>query len=242
MTEHEQIENAVAAQILGSAEPAESDMVRAHLEGCASCRQLAQRLTRAVSALPLANDEVAPPARLRERILAAAAASPRSAAAPARVIPIGAARWRRPSLSPLAAAAAAAAVAVLVGTGLGVGLGHSLQAPAAPVAQVGHYQLTGHGQMLGARASVVALNSDGITLIDFKSLPALPTGRVYELWLIGPGAKPVPGGVFAPDQDGSKVLVLSRGLNEVKTLAVTVEAGPYGATAPSQQPELAGSV
>src|SRR5689334_21811693 len=80
-SEHQLLEDAVAAYQLGAGEPGEKETVRAHLAACASCRQLAARLSRAVGAMPLAVEEVVPPARLRERILAAAAGEPRPAAA-----------------------------------------------------------------------------------------------------------------------------------------------------------------
>src|SRR5438270_167737 len=74
--EHDALENAVAAYVLDVCDEDEREAVRAHVEGCASCRELARRLTQAADALPLACQEVRPPARLRERILAAAAVSP----------------------------------------------------------------------------------------------------------------------------------------------------------------------
>jgi hypothetical protein len=52
----------------------------------------------------------------------------------------------------------------------------------------------------------------------------------------------VPAGVFMPDQAGSHVAVLGRDLQGVNALAVTVETGPNGAAAPTQQPELVGNV
>ena len=51
--EHEDLENSIAAYLLGSADPEDQDLLEAHLEGCASCRELAARLAPAVSALPL---------------------------------------------------------------------------------------------------------------------------------------------------------------------------------------------
>ncbi|HKW58674.1 MAG TPA: zf-HC2 domain-containing protein, partial [Candidatus Dormibacteraeota bacterium] len=75
MSDHEELESSVAAWVLGALDASEAETMRAHVEGCATCREVADRLRRVVGALPLAADEVAPPARLRSRILAAASAT-----------------------------------------------------------------------------------------------------------------------------------------------------------------------
>lgn len=247
-SEHELMEDAVAAYLLGASEPGEADSVRAHLAGCAACRLLAARLTRAVSALPLAVDEVAPPGRLRARILAAAAAAPpgrthhrpdsapNPAPRPRRMPNLAPDRaWGRQGWFPLAAAAVAL---VAVGAAAGVGVSRAT----APGVAAAHYTLKGAGPLQGAAAAVVNFRGTGTTLVEFRDLPAAPDGKVYELWLIPNGAKPIASGVFVPDADGSKVLVLSRDLTGVAVMAVTVEQGPAGAAQPTQQPELSGSL
>src|ERR1700681_1653155 len=85
MSDHEELESNVAAWVLGALDRQEAEVVQAHVEGCAACRETAARLQRAVTALPLVVEEVVPPARLRERVLAAAAASGGPAAAQSRV-------------------------------------------------------------------------------------------------------------------------------------------------------------
>src|SRR3979411_161698 len=70
--EHEDLENSVAAYVVGSADPEEEDRVRVHLEACSSCRELAARLGLGISELPLEPEPITPPGRLEERIVAAA--------------------------------------------------------------------------------------------------------------------------------------------------------------------------
>src|SRR5215467_4447680 len=97
---HEELEMLVAAWVLGALDVAEEESIRSHVEACPTCREVAARLRRVVGALPLAVDEVNPPPRLRERVLAAAAASrggPATTAAP---------RARRRVTAPRAAAIA----------------------------------------------------------------------------------------------------------------------------------------
>src|SRR5439155_653934 len=72
MSDHEEIESSVAAWVLGALDAEEADSVRSHAEGCPTCREVAGRLRRVVGALPLVVDEVSPPTRLRQRVLAAA--------------------------------------------------------------------------------------------------------------------------------------------------------------------------
>ena len=81
----------------------------------------------------------------------------------------------------------------------------------------------------------------GNVLVSFSRLPPVPADRVYELWLIPSGRQPEPAGVFRPDLDGSKTLVVVKDLKRYKVIAVTVEASPNGAAAPTQAPGIAGN-
>jgi anti-sigma-K factor RskA len=96
--------------------------------------------------------------------------------------------------------------------------------------------------MTGAQGRVFELRQEGLTLVQFSGLPQLEPGRVYELWLIPKEGQPAPAGVFAPDQEGSYVAVIARNLAGLKALAVTDEISPNGTSAPTQQPQLVGSV
>src|SRR5437899_11326870 len=82
--EHDdELESSVAAWVLGALEPEEAAAIGSHVEACPICRGVASRLRRVVGALPLAVEGVAPPARLRGGVPAAAAASRSRARAPA---------------------------------------------------------------------------------------------------------------------------------------------------------------
>ena len=85
MSDHEELESMVAPWVLGAVDTDEVGEIREHINGCASCRQTTLRLTRAAGVLSLDVEEVEPPARLRERILASAAASRGAAAPPVRM-------------------------------------------------------------------------------------------------------------------------------------------------------------
>jgi len=247
MSDHEELESSVAAWVLGALDADEAASVRVHVEGCASCRQVAGRLRRVVGALPLAVEEVAPPPRLRERMLAAAAGSRSKAAQPIaspvrrqeKVASRPALLARAGRRMPLLAIAAVAVIALLVG----VLVGDSVRAPRAPVSsQVARFTLAGHQGMSGAHATVIDLKSDGLALVDFRGLPPVASGHVYEVWLIRAGGNPEPAAVFVPDSNGAKVVLVNHSLAGYSVMAVTDEPGPDGSAAPTQQPELYGNL
>ena len=94
---------------------------------------------------------------------------------------------------------------------------------------------------MGAKANVVDFRDQGVALVSFSRLPQLPADRVYELWLIPSSGQPESAGVFRPELDGSKTMVIVKDLKRYKLIAVTVEAGPNGVTAPTQAPGIAGN-
>lgn len=242
IADHDEMENSVAAFVLGALDDDEADGVRRHLETCPTCPGLAVGLRRAVGAVPLAVEPLQPPTDLRDRILAAAGAGVAPTAVRARPAPIPVRRttgrrwgvWRP-------AVAAAAVVAFALGAGLGLGIGRST-APPPPAAAVAQYSMNGTGQMEASHGSVFELKREGLTFVQFSGLPPIAADRVYELWLIPSSGQPVPGAVFAPDPLGGKVIVLGHDLSGYKALAVTEEAAPNGAPAPTQQPQLAGTL
>ena len=247
MSDHEELESSVAAWVLGAVDEAEAEAIRSHVEGCASCRQLVGRLRRVASALPLAVEELNPPPRLRDRVLAGATVSQPDA-------PPTAVRVRRPepkkvpAPSPAAGArripsyalAAVALIALLAGVIIGQ---IALRAPQPPApSQVARFTMVGHQEMAGAQATVIELKSDRLALIDFRGLPPPGAGRVYEVWLIPAKGDPLPAAVFVPDSNGAKTVLINSSLAGYSIMAVTNEAGPDGARAPTQQPQLYGSV
>jgi anti-sigma-K factor RskA len=244
MSDHEELESNLAAWVLGALDSAEAEMVVAHVEGCASCRETVARLQRAVGAMPLAVDEVVPPARLRERVLAAAAASGTSTAAPSRVRKKITSPPGRNVLAPLfeRLPVYAAAAAVIVALVAGVVAGELAGRQHTPPSQVARFTLSGHQSLTGAKATVIDLKSEGLALVDFSGLPALGQGRVYEVWLITSGGRADAAAVFVPDSNGSKVVLVNRALDGYAQMAITDEAGPDGSQAPTQAPQLYGGV
>jgi anti-sigma-K factor RskA len=138
------------------------------------------------------------------------------------------------------ALAATVLLALLVGLVAGDLVGRST-APAG-ASQVARFSMLGHGDLAGARAMVIELKKDELALVDFSGLPPLATGKVYEVWLITSDGRPDAAGVFVPDSNGSKVVLVSHSLAGYSQMAITTEEGPDGTTAPTQQPQLYGSL
>ena len=248
MPEHEEIESSLAAWVLGALEAGEADIVRTHVEGCPTCRETAQRLGRIVGVVALEVEEIGPPAGLRDRILSAAAGTRDSTTAPDRSrarISQDRPRQRTETVSrsprgmmPIYAAAAAVLLALVVGVAAGDVIGRGAPAPT----QVVRSALVGHQALAGARASVIDLKSDGVALVDFSGLPQLDSGKVYEVWLITAGGRADPAGVFVPDSNGSKFVLVGTSLAGYTQMAITSEVGPAGTQAPTQQPQLYGNL
>lgn len=247
MSEHEELEQSVAAWVLDAVEADEAAAIRVHIETCQSCREMAARLRRVIGTLPLSVEEVVPAARLRARILSAAKASRPG-------VPFVDARAKNPTRLPQPkplvarsgghwsayAAAAGIVLALLVGLVAGdlVGRGAASSAPN----QVARFSLTGHQELAGARASVIELKSDAVALVNFNGLPELASGKVYEVWLITANGRADPAGVFVPDSNGTKVVLVNSSLKAYTQMAVTIEIGPDGPKAPTKQPQLYGSL
>jgi anti-sigma-K factor RskA len=248
MSEHEELDMSVAAWVLGAVDVDEIETMHTHIEGCAICRETISRLEPTVGALTLDVEEVEPPAGLRERILTAAAAS-RETTAVAAVPPT---RIKEPRIAPrpkvvspaprgwmpVYAAAAAVVFALLIGVVAGDLIGRG--APASP--SVARSVLVGHQDLANAKATVINLRSDGVALVDFTGLPQLASGKVYEVWLITAAGRADPAGVFVPDSNGSKVVLIGQPIAGYTEMAVTSEVGPAGTLAPTQQPQLIGTL
>jgi anti-sigma-K factor RskA len=102
----------------------------------------------------------------------------------------------------------------------------------APRAKLLTYPVT-HG---GLATVVLAADRHELAVVT-TGLPALPAGKVYQLWLIG---KPTitSAGLLPPAKDGQTPAVLATGVVKGDTLGLTVE--PAGGSAqPTTTPILA---
>jgi anti-sigma-K factor RskA len=234
------------AYALDALEPgAERDRFTRHLSRCQSCASEVRGFREVATALAFATT-AEPPAGLRDRVLAAAA---RTRQQPPEVAGGSHARPRRtrarvpwvPWLSGVVATASIV-VAVLFGFAQAHTQDELNQVRAenqaislllsAPEAKLLTYPVT-HG---GVATVVLAADRHELAVVT-TGLPALPAGKVYQLWLIG---KPTitSAGLLPPAKDGQTPAVLATGVVKGDTLGLTVE--PAGGSAqPTTKPILA---
>jgi anti-sigma-K factor RskA len=237
---HEELKALLGVFALGIADREEAVALRAHLATCAECQAELAELTAAVDALPLGLNTVAPPPSLRDRIEAAvlaettametAAPAPAAPAAPlpppplAPPIPIRSVAWW--ANARLWAAAAAALLLIVAGLlAWNLRLQSELRG-AAPQTVA----LAPTDAAPGASGEVRYLPQSNLLVVDVRDLPPLPSGEVYEVWLIPHEGAPLAAGTF--DQPTAQhAVVADRG--QYQAIAITPEPGPLGTTAPT---------
>jgi anti-sigma-K factor RskA len=103
--------------------------------------------------------------------------------------------------------------------------------------------LRGTSPAVTATARAYVSLNEGL-IFRAAGLPALAAGRVYQVWVIPPGAPaPISVGVVPIDASGAAQLRvdLPPGVTSVGTVAVTNEPGPAGSPGPTSTPLLAGT-
>ena len=245
------------AFVLGILNPAESDAVRRHMAECPELHAEMAELNSVVPALFEAVEPVAPPATLKERILAAAAAelesrqasparppAPQTRAAPpaspARGWDLGA-LFRRPAWAAVAAAALIAAVALgawnaqlrdqVAGLeAYRAGVVAILDQAASPGAQLA---VLTDPSGAGGQSGLAAVAADGSVAIVMRDLAPTSGTQVYEAWLIGGDGVPVAIGDFQVGASGSAAFTTTHAaMGEGVAVALTREP-QAGATKPT---------
>jgi len=230
------------AYALDALEPgAERDRFTRHLDRCPSCASEVRGFREVATAMAFAATTEPPPV-LRDRVLAAAARTRqlppeiRTHARPTRT--------RVPWVPWLSGVVATASIVVAVLFGFAQAhtrdelnqvraenqaISLLLSAPEA--------KLLTHTVTNGGVATVVLAADRHELAVVTTGLPALPPGKVYQLWLIGkPAITSV--GLLPPAKDGRTPPVLATGVVKGDTLGLTVE--PAGGSAqPTTKPILA---
>lgn len=257
-----EVEELAGAFALRALPEAEATEMGAHLASCAEAHALIAELLDVVDVLPLSLDEQEPPGDLRDRLLTAAlaeggaaellafpggrGAAERPAATPSAgestepgVIRSGdgsrRAWWR-------SAGMLAAAALLVVSVGLGVwatslqrrlnsrDADHRVEQQVLAAVAAGDRVVPIAGSDL--KAFLVQPPAGGQAYV-VGAMPAVPSGKAYEAWLIRDG-KPVQAGVFKPG-GGYSVMPLEGDLQGASAVAVTVEPDK-GSEAPTTQP------
>jgi len=244
-THHDEYEALAVAWAVRALEPADQAMFEAHRGGCERCLRAADAALQTAAALAYGVSDVAPPARLRERVLAEAVPHGRnvqSVANPNRADGPPAARPGRGGLRPggagpgrLAPAmrrprrlAYALAAAVLV-VGSAVTSWEVIRAPAAD-------RIAALSAGNGTLATVVAHQHDADVVTDMLP-PNTGRGTAYYVWGMPAedGGAPQVVGTFEVTTTGlhSYPLRLTRPLDGYPVLAISEERAGSTPAAPS---------
>jgi anti-sigma-K factor RskA len=237
--QHERWADSVGSYLLGALPPEERDGFAAHLEDCPVCRQDVEALSIAAEVLPLSVEPVAPPAALKDRIMAVVdseaellAAAGDEADAPRRR---PAARSRRGFLGGLllrpGVALACAAVLLVAGGIVGALVSGGDDGGSRTVV----------AETSAPRADVrLEIRDDRATLVA-RRMPAPPPGRMYQVWIKRPGREPEPTSVlWSTRTNGSAEVAVPGTLDGVDAILVTDEPRG-GSNVPSKMPVIVAS-
>jgi anti-sigma-K factor RskA len=259
MDEERTIENDWESQLneymLGTMEPGAAAEFEQGLVECRTHVTLAHEYSQVVGWLGVAVPPAEPPEGHKNRLLARVAttqqaetgqvpaveihpAQPTSeppAQIGGRVTDLSAYRERRriPGLVPALGAIAAALVLLA-----GVWSWSILQQPS--LRDYVAVQVKGQAPMPSAAAvALVNPNKNDVRVVA-SGLQPLPSGQIYELWLLppSPGAVPVPAGTFSPDANGaaSHDARAPANLSQFAGVAVSVEQAPGLSAGPPKGP------
>jgi anti-sigma-K factor RskA len=222
---------------------AEFERFTRHLSRCPSCASEVRGFREVATSLAFAA-ATEPPPGLRARVLTAATRTRqlppevKTHARPRR------ARVRVPWVPWLSGAIATAGIAVAVVFGLAqahtqqeLNQARAQNQAIALVLSAPQVKLLSQTTTAGGVATVVLAADRHQLVVITNGLPALPAGKVYQLWFIGP-KKIVSAGLLPSATSGQTAPVLASGVAHGDKLGLTVEPAP-GSPQPTTTPILA---
>lgn len=255
MNAHDAMLDDVAVYALGALPPGEATAVRAHLATCASCAQEYRRLKPAVDAVAYSAEAcsdpisgaVVPSTRLKARVMNAV----RPQAIP-RLANVGEMRAVRPIVWPAYSVAAACLAIALITSVFNISLNEQLHQSQLQVGQfVSHTRLLNRQVALQREELADLTSSDsqhyaveggevvrhGNRLyIAMQTMTMPPRGKVYQAWVMRPGATTMtPSVTFMPDRGGIAVLPIPVPASKVVEVAVSMEP-EGGSKQPTSKP------
>ena len=222
------VDELAAAFALGGVEDDEERAVSAHLGTCEEPHLEARELIGAGAVLVALAEPVSPSPQLRDRLMATVASTPqdhrpileRAPAREAELEPPASLPWWRRLAAPMALAAVALAAAIGLGV-WNVSLGQQVAERDQALRAIANADAV--HQVAGSAGSGLLVDNGGTAIFVAEGLAGLPSGSLYELWLIGADGVPVAVGTVE-DAAGVALVTLERNLGEATTFAVTVEA------------------
>ena len=245
---HDELTALAEAYVLGSLSDAEKREFETHAASCAECTRLVRELTAVGEALARSVPQHTPPPGLRDRILARATAQPDAGGGPPSPLRGFGGSWLA------AAAALVAAIMSVAAWQYRQDAQHAraeyqaavertraleqqvaqLQADAATAARTGavlaasdlsRIELAGQPPAPGAAGRVFWSPTHGLVFAA-TNLPALPPGRVYQLWIVADA--PISAGIARPGNPGDFNVVAATAAQKEKAKAFAVTIEPEG--------------
>lgn len=213
----------VAAYALGALDPAEAEAFAAHLATCSVCREELAEFENVVAALPMSAPRHPAPAALRQRVLEAVAAEPRTAPAARPERRRQARPWAalsRPSLA--LGLTAIIVVAVVLGLTLGGGSPHTRVYTA---------------QVMGSAGTAKLAVTDGRAELIVRHMPPPPQGKIYEVWVARGHVVEPTAALFSVTRGGSADVAVPGGVRDVRVVMVTPEPAG-GSRVPTHAPVI----
>jgi hypothetical protein len=234
MTEH--VLDDLELYAVGALRPGEADRTTAHLAQCATCRDALAEIAGVVSALPDMVLLREPPAGLKDRILAAAAAEAGAGRTTARKRETA---WSfRPPRGSLVLAAFAAAALLFLALDLNsireLRAAQAERAEYALIAEkVSHggrsWYMVGLDQWQGSGGTLIAPGKPDLSpFVVFHDLRPLTRGAMYAVWLVDGDGHWVRGASFAPDGHAVQSVDLTVPVDNYAQCAVTIEMSAEG--------------
>ena len=222
----EQLGQDAAPYVLGALTDAEHETFRAHLQGCASCRQEVAELQSVASALPAAVPQRPAPAELKDRVMRTVNAEAGLRRGPEEVVQRPRGAWSWPSWRMALGAAAVFAAGLVVALALpGGGAGTRLI----------------RARVSYPRASALLRVSGSNADLQIADMPQSPPGQIYELWVKRAGGPQPTDALFTVSSAGRASVGVPGGVGGVTAVMVTAE--PRGGTSvPTTSPVIIASL
>jgi anti-sigma-K factor RskA len=244
----DELKASAAGYALGSLDADERRVFEAHLAGCAECAAEVASLRPAVGALATAVPQVTPRPEMRDRVLGhvilSGASLPGSPGEPKGFAP----QWRIAWLALAAAVVLAAGIAMYAVrlhqqvADLQGRLDEARSATSVLAApDLARIDLQGQVAAPDARARALWSRSRGL-VFSASNLPALPAGKVYQVWVVT-AQDPVSAGLLVPDPSGggTTYYMTSPDIGAPVAVAVTLEPAG-GVPAPTGDKYLVGTL
>jgi anti-sigma-K factor RskA len=231
MRAHEELRDDLAAYAIGALPRDEAAELERHLAGCESCRARLRWLQPAVDTLPASVEQLTPPARIRDELMAtvraeaeAPAESPPARAGPRR-------SWRGWGGFLLRPATAVGAIVLVVA---GIAAGYALRGDPEDETTVVTARATSPA-LEGSVSATLEHGNDSGTL-HVQELPAIDRDEVYEVWVQRAG-EVEPASTFVLSMDGTAEARVPGPLEDADAVLVTREPRG-GSERPTSPPVL----